>query len=46
MIEILWNGKVHYTRPNSHQDVVEVEVLVQEQNTLYGASLYSIRAVQ
>ena len=46
MIEILWNGKVHYTRPDSHQDVDEAKALIQEQNMLYGSSLYSIRVVQ
>jgi hypothetical protein len=46
MIEILWKDKVHYTRPDDHQDVEEAKALIQEQNMLYGSSLYSIRAVQ
>lgn len=46
MIEILWKDNVHYTRPDDHQDVDEVRALIEEQNRLFGGSLYSIRVVQ
>ena len=41
MIEILWDGIVHYRRPNDHPDVKEAEELIKKGNTLY-----SIREVE
>ena len=35
MIEILCDGKVHYTRPDNHPDVQEAEELIDKGNTLY-----------
>jgi len=41
MIEILWNGIVHYRRPDNHPDVAEALEPIKKGNTLY-----SIRKVE
>lgn len=45
MVEILWNGTVHYRRYKGHPDIIEAEQLIEKQRRLYGESLYSIREV-
>jgi hypothetical protein len=35
IVEILWNGIVHYRRPEGHPDVLEAEKLIAKGNTLY-----------
>ena len=35
MKEILWNGIVHYRRPDDHPDVKEAEEYIENNDTLY-----------
>ncbi len=41
MIEILWDGIVHYIRPDDHPDVAEARELIKR-----GCTLYSIRKME
>ena len=42
-MEIVWDGIVHYRRPNDHPDLIEIQKEIEKQKRLYGKSMYSIR---